>query len=284
MKSKKTATNEPSAYAKGYITPAANAVQSAYQGNAGNIQNISNQLTGQLGSMIGKAFTPSASLTAAQGNVQSVLGGDYLNGNQYLDGVVNQTANDVQDRINSIFGSAGRTGGDQHVQVLGRELANAENNVRYQNYSQERQNQMAALGLVPSLEQAQYAGIAPTLAVAQTASGLPQQAAQSYAGSIGSLLGQYNTQTQSSSPSIYDAGKNILGTGLQIASIFSDRRLKVNIERVGEMEDGLGVYEYDYVWGGDRQRGVMADEVAQLRPWALGPTVEGYATVNYGAL
>jgi hypothetical protein len=28
----------------------------------------------------------------------------------------------------------------------------------------------------------------------------------------------------------------------------------------------------------------MADEVAQLRPWALGPTVAGFATVDYGKL
>lgn len=214
MKSKSKSTTEPSAFAKGYITPAANAVQGAYQANAGNIQNISNQLSGQLGGLMNRAFTPSQTLQAAQGNVQSVLGGDYLNGNKYLDGVIGQTANDVTDRINSIFGSAGRTGGDQHVQVLGRELANAENNLRYQNYSQERQNQMAALGLVPQLEASQYSGIAPTLAVAQAASGLPIQAAQGYGSTIGSMLGQYNTQTSTQSGSLGGLLGGIAGAGL----------------------------------------------------------------------
>jgi hypothetical protein len=33
-----------------------------------------------------------------------------------------------------------------------------------------------------------------------------------------------------------------------------------------------------------RVLGVMADEVAKLRPWALGPKRAGFATVNYGAL
>lgn len=92
------------------------------------------------------------------------------------------------------------------------------------------------------------------------------------------------TQTQKSSGGLL--GK--IGSAVQLAgsaaSLFSDRRLKTKVERVGELEDGLGVYEYDYVWGGTRQRGVMADEVAKLRPWALGPVVEGFATVNYGAL
>jgi hypothetical protein len=77
----------------------------------------------------------------------------------------------------------------------------------------------------------------------------------------------------------------LLGIG-SIAAPFipSDRRLKRNIEKIGEFEDGLGQYEWQYVWGGQRQRGVMADEVAELRPWALGPVVGGYATVNMEAL
>lgn len=64
----------------------------------------------------------------------------------------------------------------------------------------------------------------------------------------------------------------------------SDRRLKVNIEKLGELYDGLGLYAWNYIWGGARRIGVMADEVAKFRPWALGPTVEGYATVNYRKL
>lgn len=69
-----------------------------------------------------------------------------------------------------------------------------------------------------------------------------------------------------------------------IASIFSDRRLKRDIERVGEFPDGLGIYSFRYVMGIKRVFGVMADEVAKIRPWALGAKRAGYSTVNYGAL
>jgi len=69
-----------------------------------------------------------------------------------------------------------------------------------------------------------------------------------------------------------------------IASIFSDRRLKRDIEKIGEYDDGLGIYSYRYVTSIKRVLGVIADEVAKLRPWALGPEKGGYATVNYGAL
>lgn len=68
---------------------------------------------------------------------------------------------------------------------------------------------------------------------------------------------------------------------------FSDRRLKVDIERVGEFDDGLGIYDFNYIdsrYGEGRHRGVMADEVAVLRPWALGPEIDGFSTVDYGAL
>lgn len=76
---------------------------------------------------------------------------------------------------------------------------------------------------------------------------------------------------------------SILGAASTAAAFMpSDRRLKENIAKLFEMEDGLGVYTYNYVWDKARQMiGVMADEVAKLRPEALGPTVGGYATVNY---
>jgi hypothetical protein len=69
-----------------------------------------------------------------------------------------------------------------------------------------------------------------------------------------------------------------------LASIFSDRRLKHSIEKVGEFADGLGVYLFSYLGSKQRLEGVMADEVETLRPWALGPRIAGYATVNYEAL
>lgn len=72
--------------------------------------------------------------------------------------------------------------------------------------------------------------------------------------------------------------------GSTISGIFSDRRLKTDIKKVGEFSDGLGIYTFRYHGQSNRVKGVMADEVATLRPWALGPVKAGYATVNYGSL
>lgn len=72
---------------------------------------------------------------------------------------------------------------------------------------------------------------------------------------------------------------------LASAAAASDRRLKENIKKIYTMADGLPVYSFDYKNkedGEGRYIGVMADEVAKLRPEALGPVREdGYSTVNY---
>lgn len=100
------------------------------------------------------------------------------------------------------------------------------------------------------------------------------------AGGLVANTGQKSTSTGGSPSTLGSIASTVGG----IASIFSDRRLKRDIERMGEFPDGLGIYAYRYVMGAKRVLGVMADEVAKLRPWALGPERAGYATVNYGAL
>jgi hypothetical protein len=64
----------------------------------------------------------------------------------------------------------------------------------------------------------------------------------------------------------------------------SDRRLKTGIKYLYTRLDGLRVYLYHYLWGGPQYLGVMADEVAVKRPDALGPVINGFATVDYGVL
>lgn len=104
----------------------------------------------------------------------------------------------------------------------------------------------------------------------------------------GGLVGQTGQRSYEGAKSPLDntlggVGKIASAVG-GIASIFSDPRLKRDIELIEREPDGLGVYAFRYVMSKVRVLGVMADEVAKLRPWALGPVRAGYATVNYGAL
>jgi hypothetical protein len=90
-------------------------------------------------------------------------------------------------------------------------------------------------------------------------------------------LGAYNAQ---------QAGMNsLLGAGAQLGSaafMFSDRRLKSNIKRVGTHAIGVGIY--DYTMMGMPQRGVIAQEVQAVRPDLVKRHASGFLTVNYGGL
>ena len=72
---------------------------------------------------------------------------------------------------------------------------------------------------------------------------------------------------------------NLAGAALPM---FSDRKLKSNIKRIGTHKLGIGLYEYD-IFGG-RQQGVMADEVEKVMPEAVLMHPSGYKMVNYGLL
>ena len=91
------------------------------------------------------------------------------------------------------------------------------------------------------------------------------------------------TGTQTTSDPAGTAGKAIK-TAAQIAALFSDRRLKRDIERIGTRPDGLGVYAFRYLWSPLRHVGVMAQEVLKVKPEAVLTTPSGFMAVDYGML
>lgn len=70
----------------------------------------------------------------------------------------------------------------------------------------------------------------------------------------------------------------------------SDRRCKTRIRRIGTHALGIGLYEFSYrpryqaQWGSGRYRGVMAQEVLQVKPEAVLRHADGYLMVDYAAL
>lgn len=97
--------------------------------------------------------------------------------------------------------------------------------------------------------------------------------------------GRVSNSTSSGSSSTGGLGKAIgsVLTKVPFLSFLSDRRLKTNVEKVGQLDNGLGVYEFEYTFDKNKTRyvGVMADEVRKIQPEALGEQVEGYDTVRY---
>jgi hypothetical protein len=273
------------------IEGAARDAQGVYNANAGNLAGISQGLNAQIPGLTARAFGDQPGVAQAQQYAQDTLGGKYLNNNPYVNDMVSLAREGAGDSINSYFGRSGRVGGGNHQERLAQGLSEAELGVRSGIYSQERQLQQNAAGMVPGLAQAQYAGIPTALQTAQVAAELPYTGVNNNSRNVGGLLGQYTNQRQSGG-----LGSLLLQAGGNLAGAFagSDARLKTRIQKISQESDGLGIYDFDYIddmpdgiaahCPKGRQRGVMASEVAKLRPWALGPVVDGFATVNYNAL
>ena len=100
-------------------------------------------------------------------------------------------------------------------------------------------------------------------------------------------------------PTYQNVGMAALMDGLKIAgsvaSIYtggatagwlptSDRRLKENIQKIGESISGLGIYKFNYIGKAKQYIGTMADEVMKVVPEAAILRPDGFYGVNYNLI
>jgi hypothetical protein len=143
---------------------------------------------------------------------------------------------------------------------------------------------VAELGGVQRGIQSEYTNAVPTqLQMGASLYGSLDPALYAGTNTTGTMTG---TSTQKTSGGVLPM---LAGSALQAGAAtyggggwtFSDRRLKTDIERIGDYGK-IGLYRYNMF--GTPSTGVMADEVAEHYPEALGPEVAGFATVNYDKL
>lgn len=153
---------------------------------------------------------------------------------------------------------------------------------RPQLLAQELEQRYSRLGGLTSLGQQSAAGVGT--AGMETGSAIARLQAERGAALAGGELGEakafsgiLNLPAQVLGMQ-YGAGGKMGQPGL--SNIFSDRRLKKNIKQIGTRPDGLNVYEFDYIWGGDRQVGLIAQEVQGVYPGAVSES-GGYLMVDY---
>ena len=110
-------------------------------------------------------------------------------------------------------------------------------------------------------------------------SGANQAANQAQQNMMQARAAQANMYGQQAAAQTQMAGQ-MMGQGI---GMMSDRRLKKNINKIGESPSGLNIYSFEFInphHGEGLHQGVMSDEV----PQETVITVGGYDTVNYDML
>lgn len=104
-----------------------------------------------------RAMAGSPTQYAANQNITDTLNGKYLNAdsNPYLKGMANQAYGDITSRINSQFNN-NNFGSSANQELLTRGLTDAANSLYGGQYQAERNNQLQAANLAPSLAAADY--------------------------------------------------------------------------------------------------------------------------------
>lgn len=162
---------------------------------------------------------------AAQGQLASTIGGQYLSGNPFFQGAFTPAAEAAQTAFNKGVGDissaaskAGRYGVNAATQNLfggnantfAKALTGTAGQLAYQNYADERARQLAATGAAPGMAAADYADIDRLM----TAGQFPQQNLSSFLSSVyGNPISRFGSTTQTS-PYYTNPTANALGLGL----------------------------------------------------------------------
>lgn len=167
-------------------------------------------------------------INAARSGLMDVAAGQGYDQNPYFDATVQKSMGDITrnyneaiaPQTNANFARAGAFGGSAWQQAnernqrgLGEALGNTSNAMRSGNYSQERQNQMQAYGLLPSVSQA-------GMGVAQNLYGMGQNVQNQDANQLGILgnavgvgMGGAGQSTTGANPNYRSPLQTALGLG-----------------------------------------------------------------------
>lgn len=289
--SKTTSSSQPWAPAQPILTDAGNAILNNYNQNQGTLNSLENTLTGSIIPGLAQKAGDTSMLKPGTDYINGVLNPNYLKtGQAQAQALGNYAGQQAGNAINSTFSLAGRTGSDNHATDLARGVTQAELAPMLQNLQYNQGLQQQAAGMLPSMYASQFSGYTPLIGAAQTASQIPYAGANSL-GNIGGLFGGYGTSTNTQPGGWGTALLGGLSNMFSFAPIsLSDRRLKMNIVRLGDWDDrgdGLGKFEWNWKAdpNGPKVTGVIADEVRELRPQAYVPNYHnGYDGVNYAVL
>lgn len=200
MKSKSKTSTKPVYSAQ--VEGAAGNITSAYNAAAPGIASTANSLASAVPGLMEQYNSGQPGVKSAMQYNQDVTSGKYLDaGNPYLQGQIDQTNAGVRNGLAASLGTRGLTGGSAFGDIISTNLAKNENNLRYTDYTNERNRMDSAASAAGGISSAQYQPLSVIQSILQSQQA-PVQAATGAGAGIGGLLGSYTNSTQKSSPSI----------------------------------------------------------------------------------
>jgi hypothetical protein len=258
-----------------------------------------------------RAINGSPLNTGAQAGLLSTINGDYLNPannpgfQQTLDDLTNKYARGTAASRDASAAMSRNFGGSAYQEMKGvdnRAFADSLNKTAGDMYGVERNNQMQAYGMAPTLAGEDYKDAQALLGVGDAirnetqgvndlnyanwleAQNHPYQQLNTLQSAITGSVGNQGTATATGpNPNAVKTNNTaqILGTGAQVASMAmkSDIRTKENIIPTG-FENGFQTYAFNYIDEPERYIGVMAQEVEISHPQAV-IEINGVKHVHY---
>jgi Chaperone of endosialidase len=288
-------------------TPALNAAQNATtsildsgaMGNNPGNMGFYNQMTGN---------------GLGQGALQSYANGSMMSAdNPYFQQMAQKTLSTVVPGLEQQFAQGNAMNSPAAAYAVSQGANDAIGQLAYNNYQQGMQNQMSAAETLGSQQQAGAQGLSGNYNTGVgnqlSAAGQAQGLYQSMLGGQQAALGAGQTQQQQDQAKLQDqvnrwnfnqgqpysklnqysnlvsgqyGGTETSQQPSMLQSLFSDRRLKCDIKKIGSFKDKLDIYSYRLKGCKDTVIGFMADEVKKICPWAVQQGPFGYDMVNYG--
>ena len=208
----------------------------------------------------------------------------------------------ILEKLKSVAGGSGVASlaqamanqGALQAQAISADIGAQESRLQYQRAQGEVQvqqgeaaAQMARLGGEASLQQAEMDRQATLLGMAQSgAAGANAALQQAYSNQMAAATAASQMKVDawsSMSSSMLGAASTVGAAKIQQTPGDSDRRLKKNINKIGESPSGLNIYSFEYIdskYGEGLFQAVMSDEI----PQEAVSSINGYDKVDYSML
>ena len=314
-KSSSSQTSEPPSWAKPLFTQSAGDAKKLYDSGAGGnvyqgqrIGDLSDTTTGAVNSLGNAANMYNSDTinrlatgdTSSATNLANMANGSMIGNNTAFNDALQNTLSNTANTINSSMSGAGRYGSGAHSGVMANQLGQVATSAMANQYNQDVSNMMSANNQIDSANMGKLSGLnslyqgysnaaGNQLAGGQvldhnaqakldaerdkwsetdnqgwTRLGLLQSAAAGAAGNYGTTSGSQKSSSK---------GFNLL----------SDIRTKENVVPVGK-RDGFKLYEWNYIGNPQRYRGVMAQDLLNVKPEAVELGDDGFYRVDYSKL